>query len=173
MPYLRQSPRRAMTLPLVTLECLSCVTMEGLCILRLLVSRRSGSRTASSMVKRASRTVDGGMRLPPTFPTFPDRQGARDHDLCLRELGEQTTSARSRPCNVRVAPPSPQQPEATLSLAPASWMGQSPSVSGDGHFGIKGHCGVTSSGYGSPNRSVPHLQTPAGGWSGTVYARVA
>jgi hypothetical protein len=162
-----------MTLPLVNLECWSCVTMEGLCILRLLVSRRSGSRTASSVVKRASRTVDGGMLLPPTFPTFPDRQGARDHDLCLRELGEQTTSARSRPCNVRLAPPSPQQPEATLSVAPISLMGQSPSVSGDGHFGIKGHRGVTSSDCGYLNRSVPHLQTPASGWSRTVCAGVA
>jgi hypothetical protein len=162
-----------MTLPLVNLECWSCVTMEGLCILRLLVSRRSGSRTASSVVKHASRTVDGGMLLPPTFPVFPDRQGARDDDLCLREQVKHTTSARSRPCNVRLAPRSPQQPEATLSVAPLPWMQQSPSVSGDGHFGIKGHCGVTSSDCGSLSRSVPQLQTPASGWSWTVYARVA
>src|SRR5437763_15080157 len=58
------------------------------------------------------------------FLSFSSRQGARDDTLCLREQGEHTTSARSRRCNARLAPRSPQQPEVTLSVAPASWVGQ-------------------------------------------------
>src|ERR671935_2959740 len=79
--------------------------------------------------KRVSRTVDGGMRFLP--PTFSDRQRARDDGLWLREQGERTTAAHSRPCNARLAPRSPRQPEANLSVAPASWGGQSPLVSRD------------------------------------------
>src|SRR5919204_2043402 len=84
-------------------------------------------------VKRASGTVDRGMLFLP--PTFSDPQGARDDGLWVREQGERTTSARSRSCNARLAPRSSQQPEATKSVAPASWGGQSPLVSADAHFG--------------------------------------
>src|ERR687884_758556 len=102
--------------------------------------RRPGDNPATSradnsdrVVKRVSRTVDRGMLFLP--PTFSDRQGARDDGLWLREHGERTTSARSRPCNARLAPRSPQQPEATKSVAPACWGGQSPLVSAEAHFG--------------------------------------
>jgi hypothetical protein len=39
-------------------------------------------------------------------------------------------------------------------------------VSGDGYFGINGHCGVTSSGRGYLSVSVPHLQALASGRPG-------
>src|SRR5437868_6208658 len=73
----------------------------------------SRAHSSDSLDKRASRTLDGGMLVSPTFPTFSDQQGARDDGLWLREQGEHTTAACSRRCNARLASPSPPQPEAT------------------------------------------------------------